>query len=41
MKTESAGRVLGMYVDMSRHGIASCRVCLVIARTDGSLTMTR
>ena len=40
MKTESAGRVLGMYVDMSRHGLANCRVCLVIARNDGSLIMT-
>lgn len=40
MKTESAGRVLGMYVDMSKHGIARCRVCLVLARNDGSLIMT-
>ncbi len=40
MSTESAGRVLGMYVDMSKQGLANCRVCLVIARNDGSLTMT-
>ena len=40
MKTESAGRVVGMYTEFGTNGIASCRVCLVIARNDGSLTMT-
>ncbi len=40
MKTESAGRVVGLYTEFGKSGIASCRVCLVIARNDGSLTMT-
>ena len=41
MKTESAGRVVGMYTEFGKNGIVSCRVCLVIARNDdGSLTMT-
>ncbi len=40
MKTESAGRVVGLYTEFGTNGIASCRVCLVIARNDGSLTMT-
>ena len=40
MKTESAGRVFGLYTEFGKNGIASCRVCLVIARNDGSLTMT-
>ena len=40
MSIESAGRVLGMYTEFGKNGIASCRVCLVIARNDGSLIMT-
>ena len=40
MKTESAGRVVGMYTEFGKNGIASCRVCLVIARNDGSVAMT-
>ncbi len=39
MKTESAGRVLGMYVDMSKQGLANCRPCYVIARNDGTVVM--
>jgi len=40
VKTESAGRVVGLYTEFGKHGVASCRVCLVIAHNDGSLTMT-
>jgi len=40
MSIESAGRVVGMYTEFGKNGIASCRVCLVIARNDGSLIMT-
>ncbi len=40
MKTESAGRVVGLYTEFGKNGLASCRVCLVITRNDGSLTMT-
>jgi len=29
-----------MYTEFGKNGIASCRVCLVIARNDGSLIMT-
>ncbi len=40
MSIEFAGRVVGMYTEFGKNGIANCRVCLVIARNDGSLTMT-
>ena len=39
MSIESAGRVLGMYVDMSRQGLANCRPCYVIAFNDGTVVM--
>lgn len=39
MKTESAGRILGMYVDMSKQGLANCRPCYVIAFNDGTVVM--
>ncbi len=40
MRSESAGRVVGMYTEFGKSGIASCRVCLVIAHNDGSLIIT-
>ena len=39
MSTEFAGRAVGMYTAFGKNGIASCRLCLVIARNDGTVVM--
>jgi hypothetical protein len=35
-----SSRIAGVYIDMSKDGgVKNCRMCLVIAREDGSLVM--